>query len=79
MKSLQLFSVTEAKTILLNFKMVFHPSWKAESTGVEATEDISKDKIWTSKGAWHQTRDKERNDEFVFSFFESFNSHIPIT
>lgn len=45
MKSLQLFSVAKAKTVLLNSKMVFHPSWKAESTGVEATEDISKDKI----------------------------------
>lgn len=42
MKLLQLFSVTEAKTVLINSKMVSHASWKSKSPEIEATEDISK-------------------------------------
>lgn len=43
-KSLQLFSVTDAKMVLPNSKIVSHPSWKSESSEIEATEDISKNK-----------------------------------
>lgn len=32
MKLLQLFSVTEAKRVLPNSKMVSHPSWQSKST-----------------------------------------------